>query len=325
MDAITKEYGIKFSENDLLYSNEIIDIFNGNVTDYLDRSELYGCVGIYYEVVMENYALAKKYYLLGVETGCDDSTINLARIYLTIYGNHKSAKYYYKLAITKYNNIEAMISIGDIYLNISGNYDKAEQYYLMACKYNNPIAMNRLGNMYVTQDNYKTAETFYMQAIELNYLPAIYNMGSLFYKTMDYDISKKYFIMAMEKGYSRAILSIHDILPLVTITDDDIDLLKKYINVNSNNLNQLNSCIQTDVFRWYEIIKKLNVQCSPATAEIISNFELKQRYFSKTGDCTVCWNEQTTVIPFSWCNHLLCIECYKQVYNKPCPLCRRNS
>lgn len=120
---------------------------------------------------------------------------------------------------------------------------------------------------------------------------------------------------------------------------NNIEYLTKYaIKHNYNILNQtINIPIHSKLcklFKWVvpnlytspdiQLIAIRNIVSTTKEIDLNREIEAKQRKYKSTGTCDVCIQNDVLLIPYNWCGHELCIDCYKiiKTEDKPCPFCR---
>jgi hypothetical protein len=126
-------------------------------------------------------------------------------------------------------------------------------------------------------------------AIDKGNLNAMNNLG-YYYENIEknYDLAKKYYLMAIDKG----------------------NLASK------DNIKQL-----TTILERYVLFKKNNIEFDEEINKDIHIFNNKIKNYSVKEECKLCYNVHEC-IPLSCFCHRTCIDCYVQIYNKPCPFCR---
>ena len=119
-------------ESDLLI---IYDLFKNNIIKNNHNSMICLYYGFYYEHIIKDYDLMKKYYLMAIN----------------------------------YNNVTAMTNLAYYYECTGKNYDSAKKYYLMAVKNNNNNAIDKCLIIYKTtsQETINDAIYFYNMANKL--------------------------------------------------------------------------------------------------------------------------------------------------------------
>ena len=331
MDIINQfinKYNIKYSKLnfDPELFNEVVEIIKGKIKESYDESILNTYAGLYYEyefgnfelaekyyylsakncnVAMDNlrvllgkqkkYKIAKKYFMEEIEKGNSHAMYNLAYIYNSQHKPELSEKYYL-MAIDK-GHSRSMNNLGTIY-HKQNEYQLAEKYYLMAIKLNNKSAMKNIAHLYNDQDKYEKAEEYLKLFIEkYNCSNAMNNLGCVYYNQAKYELAEKYFNIAIENNSKTAMSHLKNMY-------EDYNPLKWYYELIKLNKNDL-------------INKKLNDLKKKYEYEIIC-FENKQKFFSKIGECPICF-ETIKLIPKE-CTHYYCINCFLTI--KKCAICQ---
>ena len=172
----------------------------------------------------------------------------IAFIYHYYYNNQKQMITYYKYAITKLNNTNAMISLGSYYERI-GNLHMATLYYENAIKYdNNPLAM-----LYLAKINSNPIK-YYNMAIKQNYLYAFYCFGKYYEECMDYDRMKIYYQLASLLNDSDAMCELGNFYKFQEI---DKDKMNKFYSMSAE-LNNMHA-IHEIYYNTKTLINKYNM------------------------------------------------------------------
>ena len=304
----TNEYIIDCYKNNKLTNNHADDMNNFNLgqyyrieKDYPKAIEYYeksaekgNCFAMcnlgyyyYYSIEKKNYPKAIEYYEMAVEKGDSKSMHNLGYHY-HIEKNYPKAIEYYMMAI-EYENNKAMNNLGNYYYNIEHNYPKAIEYYTMAIEKGNDMAMSNLGHYYqYIEKNYPKAIEYYTMAIEKGNTNAMVNLGYTYIIENNTAKGIEYYIMAYKHGYKNALKY------LIEITTP----LKIYKLFNDNNID------------YPEPIDKE-----------IQIYKNKVKNTSKLADCPVCLEKRTCIMVNCFA-HYICTDCYIELHNKPCPVCR---
>jgi hypothetical protein len=287
LNDIENKYNIKFNENDYLYTNNIIDIFNDNIINTTNPI-LLNAIGLYYRYKNINYTKMKKYFDRSIKQGNSDSMYNLASYYDNIVCNYDTMKKYLLMAIDK-RNPSAMCYLGYYYHYLKIDYTMMKKYYLMAIEHDNVIAMNNLGHYYTNvENNSLLGNKYYMMAIEKGYMHSFNN-----------------YLIYLKKSNSM-------------IQSNYITNFIKFFQINgSGRLYYMKNFM--NVFDWYDIHISLNINidCPPEYISYIN----KLCDSTINGNCDICMYDNVKMIKLN-CSHYICNECYKQLYYKPCPFCR---
>lgn len=175
-------YSITFDDEDLELSDQILKIYNSSNPELLTDIDLNNIIilnslGLYYEIVIPNEILMKKYYEMGI----------------------------------KNNGICCMICLG-FYYQTNNNYDKAKEYFMMGVERGNSRSMMYLADIYKKEQNYNLMEKYYLMAIEIKDKDGILSMVKLaiYYQNIkrDFELLKKYYLMAIELGSTDAMFNL---------------------------------------------------------------------------------------------------------------------
>jgi hypothetical protein len=161
----------------------------------------------------------------------------------------------------------------------------------------------------------------------------MYNFADYYRTIRDYTNMEKYYIMAIEEYSdieSMYILALHhqtlgNIKPmsmyylLATYQDCEYDFPDKLLFNPFIILDILETVpieLQNDNIRVHiQDLVNLNTQIIAYKNKIILFTRLNNII-----ECGICYEELLNIDLF--CGHCVCVECYKKVYNKPCPFCR---
>ena len=173
---------------------------------------------------------------------------------------------------------------------INKNYPKAIEYYLMAIEKGNIKAMNSLGFYYdKVENNYPEAAKYYMMAIEKGNSFAMKNLGNYYnFIEENYPKAIKYYIMAFR-------------------------------NNNNNALKHLKEI--TTPLKRYKLFTDNDIDYTEPIDKDIQFYKNKLKNTSKLTDCPVCLESKNCVL-LNCFAHYICTDCYIELYNKPCPVCR---
>lgn len=127
--------------------------------------------------------------------------------------------------IEPHNEIE-YVYLGIYYQYKLKNFEQAVKCYLEAIeRYQNKIAMVKLGNYYHKSQNYQAMEKYYLMAIDLNCDKAMYRLG-YYYKQSQDPKWKQYYLMAIASGHRRAMLELGEYYRTIEINYSE---MKKYL------------------------------------------------------------------------------------------------
>ncbi len=354
INEITEKYNyFKPSEADKTHELQILEIFNTQIPDdirlekYYDNGILLNWIARYYYNVFQNISLAIKYYLMAIEHGSLDAMNSLGCYYDDIEKNYELAVKYYLMAI-EHGNVAAMNSLGVYYYDIEKNYELAVKYYLMAIEHGNVDAMDNLCLYYdEVEKNYELAVKYYLMAIEHCSVDAMLNLGVYYHNIeKNYELAVKYYLMAAENNNYEAYIKLGS---LYHEKDDINNALKYYLKymelqmelhdsicefVNNNlSINIIDLLInysekQPNVitlfdnprtkYLWHILEKELNI----ISAKCMQHIDIKLKQFGKIQECNICLMDNIQCIPFNWCMHYTCVDCYQKLCYKPCPFCR---
>ena len=127
--------------------------------------------------------------------------------------------------------------------------------------------------------------------------------------------------LALKSGFVKAFAYIIDILDYITLTEDDIDAFVKYCGYKGNKEKLIEHKHIFNEFQWYDICMRLDINDEHTETIRIYNLKKKSR-LSDIGECSICFTDNTLLIPINWCLHMFCTDCYKKLYKDPCPYCR---
>ncbi len=144
--------------------NKCIEINNIDIC-FLQNHYILNIIGLYYECIVKDYVLMKKYYLMAIDLGDIDSMINLGTYYECVEKDYELMKKYYLMAV-ELDDIDSMIDLGLYYENVEKDYELMKKYYLMAIDLGDSIAMNNLGLYYeCIEKDYGLMKKYYLMAI----------------------------------------------------------------------------------------------------------------------------------------------------------------
>jgi TPR repeat protein len=153
-----------------LIEEEIIDIFNGNIDEYVLKynncSPIQLIFALYYQFEVINYEVMKIYYLYCIENNNSTAMNNLA--------------YYYQFT--------------------EKDFEKSVLYYKMAISLNNSTSMNNLAYYYEKNlNNLDKAIYYYKLSINNGCKDAIINLACLYYKNNELTLAKEYIELYIKK------------------------------------------------------------------------------------------------------------------------------
>lgn len=136
------------------------------IKEYIINNNYYNA-GIYYQFIITDYKLMKKYYELAIKhkQNVPDIYNNLGYYYIDIEKKYDLGKDYYLKGIDL-DNTHSMNNLGLYYYNIENNYELAKKYFLMAVDKNLPEAYNNMGLYYYEIDNnIEVARLYFIEAL----------------------------------------------------------------------------------------------------------------------------------------------------------------
>lgn len=198
--------------------------------------------------------------------------------------------------------------------HIEKNCNEAKKYYLLAIEKGCVNAMYSLGYYYKIYNNFEESEKYYLMAAEKGNTYAMNALGHYYYDDDLFEKSKKYYLMAiLNKNYT----CISTLSDYFTLTNDDLDsIINAYLHDKS--IEVLFEHLRK-AYRCY-IYQRIGIEC---TCPICTQIKCKQN-LQKTGTCDYCNKPKQILIPYDWCLHYLCIDCYLNYKstNKTCPGCK---
>jgi TPR repeat protein len=148
--AMYKLASYYFNEKNITKSNEylqmIIDTDDVIEYNYIKSEAMCGLADHY--MVIKDYELMKKYYMMAIDYDNSRAMCNFACYYLGIEKNYEVMKKYYMMSVEK-GNIHSMLQLGWYYQHIEKNIEEAKKYYIMS------ITSNSNGNI---NNEHKTNE-----------------------------------------------------------------------------------------------------------------------------------------------------------------------
>jgi tetratricopeptide (TPR) repeat protein len=246
---------------------------------------------------------------------------NLGEYYCIIEDNYPKAVEYYEKSVEK-GNIKALSLLGYYYHFIEINYPKAIEYYMMAIENGDSDVICDLADYYCDiEENYPEAIKYYMMGIEKGYDNAMCNLGCYYYDIENYPEAIKYYMMAIEKGNDMAMKNLGNYYNF--IEENYPKAIKYYImafrNNNNNALKHLKEI--TTPLKRYKLFTDNDIDYTEPIDKDIQFYKNKLKNTSKLADCPVCLESKNCVL-LNCFAHYICTDCYIELYNKPCPVCR---
>jgi hypothetical protein len=229
--------------------------------------------------------------------------------------------YDYYIKCLKLNKYQApyditLLIIGGCFHYMNGNYENAVEYFRLC-----------MSNKYAIDSNYEVIEiendiqqvntcelaqkTFINLSIKLNdkYNNLVISLCKYINNSLAVNVG---FLMQYATKHNYNILNqtinepIHAKLQMLfqCMTESESDHVRFLIHTTYANVSK---------------IRKLSNEI-----ELNKEIDVKQRKYKNEGNCSICMLDNTTLIPYNWCGHELCIGCYKilKAQAKPCPFCR---
>jgi TPR repeat protein len=297
LNEIMSRYNILFyDEHYINLKDGIIDIFNGNINKYRRKKEYYIYLGLYYNYNDKhmNHNLMKKYYLMAADNGNNNGLHYLGLYYHNKYKFDLMEKYYI-MAINN-GNAESMFEYALFNWKILGNYETAKLYLSMAVDKKHPNAMYALGNYYcMIEKTNVLAKKYYLMAIKHNSAYGYFGIIT-YYKDFEYnpELMCKYFKEAIKFRYII------------------INTLKKYYGTDRA------------LLIIYSVFGIKYIPVYDLNNPILINFMDKiKNNCIKQNECLICYDEDVECLHLKNCDHTLCVKCYIELIDKPCPFCRQ--
>ncbi len=134
--------------------------------DSYGGSHMYYMIGLYYDSIIEDFILMKKYYDMAIELDNTEAMLNIAHYYQDYENNYELRKAY-NLMGAKLNNPHAMVNLAMGYRYEERNYDLMKKYLLMAIEFGCHDVINNLADYYMEEEkNYTLAKKYYAMAID---------------------------------------------------------------------------------------------------------------------------------------------------------------
>jgi hypothetical protein len=263
LQHITDTHNIRFDDTHTLYEKDIVDIFNGNITE-TDDSLLNNVIGLYYRHIKKDDDTAIKHYMMASDKDNIIAMLNL---------------------VTKYNEMK--------------NYDLMKHY-----------ALKILDNH--CDDEFSAHHSIYNNTV--------YTLAKYYYDVKnDPKEGIKYIRMGIEKNDFDSLNYIITKTGKKSLDHTTQDCVVKYFE--DNTIEKLDSLKQhMHEFDWYYLCDQLDLSC-PWEKDIII-FINKMNMYKEIGNCSFCYKPDKTLIPLHCFDHHYCTDCYKELYNKECYVCR---
>jgi hypothetical protein len=207
----------------------------------------------------------------------------------------------YKTAI-ELHNWHAMENLAQYYEKNKYSHNFIVKFYEMSilaggCSY----TMYNFADYYRTIRDYTNMEKYYIMAIEeYSDIESMYIMA-LHHQTLgNMKIMTMYYLLAISQDIEYEFPDKHLFNPFTIL-----DILEP-ISPEMRN---------TNIDFHMQLLLNTNTQIIAFKNKIILFTRLNNIL-----ECGICYEERLNIDLF--CGHCVCIECYKKVYNKPCPFCR---
>lgn len=289
-------------------------------------------LGIYY-YLSNNHSLSEKYFKMAVYNGNINALYNLAYFYTYININYDEAKKYYQIildsnnSIDSYSYINALNNLGLYYGNVVCDHVKACEYYMIAIeKGNKKYVCNPLYNLgyyYESiEKDLQKAIGYYMQAIKYNDTHCKNHLLSLTTPLKRFLLYKEYNIPYNENNE-------HDEHNESTnnhnLDNDNEEIINEFIDYYYDNEedDEYEDEDDYDDDEEYDDYDNVVKKCRKCTNKLdILLYENKIKNASKIMQCPICLIPDKTCIILRCFAHFICLDCYPELYKKPCPVCR---
>lgn len=222
-------------------------------------------------------------YLDAIELSNDEAMEALAKFYEHHHFSSSLVVKYYEMAIETGSNICAIYNFADYYRVIK-DYDNMIKYLRIAID-----DYNDIDSMYVLAWHYQNIHV--MELMAKYYLMAVTHSKKLYDNQTYGPITKKSFN------------------PFLIM-----DILTKCLSENTNS--HTSPTINLDNVKHN---LKLLQNKNPALNIYNTKVELFTR-LNNIVECGICYETRLNINLI--CSHCVCTECYKRIYNSPCPFCR---
>ena len=129
------------------------------------------------------------------------------------------------------------------------------------------------------------------------------------------------FLMAIDKGKSKAMFNLGD--NYKNIEKNNNESIKYYLMAIQKNYQPSKHSLKdiTNSLERYFLYKQYNIIFDEEVTKDIHIFNNKLK-ISKNDLCGICLEENKQCILLNCFFHYVCINCYIQLYDKPCSFCR---
>jgi tetratricopeptide (TPR) repeat protein len=234
-------------------------------------------------------------------------------------------------------NLSQMYYNKGVYYDTLRDYDNMEKAFLEAIKFDHIQAMNRLGLYYDDISNEEKMLKYYLQAIDFGETAAMYNLARYYNDTKNYKEMMKYYLQAIELGDTDCCyeLSIHyqnqkdlENMKKYYIMATEIELKNNFIinkSAVNNGFNDFNPFALINMLETIEnpnsnIKSKLEQLCRNKEIVIYQNKIRIAKTLNHIDECIICYDTKLHINIY--CGHCFCIDCYPNLFDQSCPLCR---
>jgi len=289
------------------------------------------------DIDYKNTIKMKKYYNMAIKYGNNENAMMKLANYYKSNRDYGEMKKYYSMIIDIHKNTPnaalAMHKMGVYYQTIK-DYDNMKKYYLMAIELDHIDSMHELAQYYeLVEKNNKLTEKYYLMAVELKDVVSMYNFADYYKTKLDFKNMEKYYWMAFENYQD--IESMYELIHYYKSIQDNENIRKCLVkgiqieNVLKKNLHFKR--IPLSLFKILEILKSVDNPCEKIKDKIktimtekkIIVYENKIKLFTQLNhivECPICYETKLNIDLN--CAHCFCTDCYVEIFNKCCPLCR---
>ncbi len=339
----------KYTKDELNIINEFIKTGEYNISEEDDNNKkIFNMFGLYNYSLNKN-EIAKKYYKIAIGNinSDSDACYNLALLYEEE-ENFDDSKYYYLKAIELSNHRKSYINYAEI-LDNEERIKEALYYYQRVVNLysNNKDVLFEYGKFLLKNKEYNNAEEVFLKILNLNNNNS--DTSVLFYFALTLkennkiEEAKKYFLKCIEKNESYSMIE----YAIILYKENNIIEAKEYLlkSIEYNNENGIFKYLELFKNQMENYIDFINISLSLSLSISLSiSIEIKNiiekfinkyaqnkdflilynkiKYYSKIDNCKICFNDNVKNIPLNCMCHIVCINCYYNLYDKKCPFCR---
>lgn len=164
------------------------------------KKELAFQIGHTYELLLQDFSNAIRYYNLALEQNVWEAAYHLGQIYFYNLDDLQKAEYYHRIAINN-GETRSVMALATIYYGID-ELEKSKELVLLAISKGEKDAKNNLATLYLQLGDMEKAISVYQEAIDDGISHALLNLGSLYMEQdkPDYKKAQQYFEEAIAKG-----------------------------------------------------------------------------------------------------------------------------